>query len=140
MKTTIRFACSTAAWLALAAPLAAQPTDSGNDAAPGGVAILSGGVGDASVAEMKQAAKDYNVHLVFSNRRGEYVADVPYTITDARRREVASGTSDGPLLYLRLPPGRYEISARIGTTAVKKRVQALASGRARDINLIGDES
>lgn len=140
MKTTRRIACGAAALFVLAAPVAAQPTSNGNGVAAGGVAILSGGVGDASVAEMKQAAKDYNVRLVFSNRRGEYVADVPYTITDARRREVAAGTSDGPLLYLRLPPGRYEVSARIGTTAVKKRIQALSKGSGPEISLVGDES
>lgn len=140
MKTTRRIACGAAALLALTVPAAAQQASGGNGAAPGGIPILSGGVGDASVAEMKEAARNYNVRLVFSNRRGEYVADVPYTITDARRREVASGTSEGPLLYLRLPPGHYEVSARIGTTAVKKRVQALAKSRGPDVNLIGDES
>lgn len=140
MKTTRRIACGAAALLALTVPAAAQQASGGNGTAPGGIPILSGGVGDASVAEMKEAARNYNVRLVFSNRRGEYVADVPYTITDARRREVASGTSEGPLLYLRLPPGHYEISARIGTTAVKKRVQALAKSRGPDVNLIGDES
>lgn len=133
-----RIAGGIAASLALTLSVAAQPTATGPDSAAG-VPILSGGVGDASLAEMKQARKDYNVHLVFSNRRGEYVADVPYAVTDARRREVASGVSDGPLLYLRLPPGRYEISARIGETSIKRRIQAVGGGRAGDINLIGDE-
>lgn len=119
--------------LALALPAAAQVADvaAANRAqtTAEGVAILSGGVGDDAEAQMKQAAKDYNVRLVFSNRRGEYLADVPFTVTDARRQTVASGTSDGPLLYLRLPPGRYEVSAQLGGTPVKKRIQATARGR-----------
>ena len=136
MKTE-RIALGVAALLALTPPLAGAQAPAG---ATADVAILSGGIGETSATEMKQAAKNYNVHLVFSNRRGEYVADVPYTVVDARRREVAAGTSEGPLLYLRLPPGRYEVSARIGSTALTKRIHAASGGRAADIHLIGDES
>ncbi len=128
--------------IALALPAAAQPGSDANTVRPQvaeGVAAVSGGVGDDSKEEMKQAAKNYNVHLVFSNRRGEYLADIPYTITDARKRPVASGKSDGPLLYLRLPPGRYELAAKIGGNSVTKRIEATA-GRARDINVVGDDS
>lgn len=129
-----RIALGIAALLALTPSPAAEQSPAAAD-----VAILSGGVGETSAAEMKQAAKAYNVHLVFSNRRREYVADVPYTVLDARRREVATGTSEGPLLYLRLPPGRYEVSARIGTTSITQRIEAKAGGPAPDIHLVGDE-
>lgn len=142
MSNMGRLACA-AGLVALAFPVAAQSGGDAGAARPHmaeGVAILSGGVGDASKEEMKQAATDYNVRLVFSNRRGEYLADIPYTVTDARKRAVVSGTSDGPLLYLRLPPGRYEISAKIGGNSVTKRIEATAGSRARDINVVGDDS
>lgn len=134
--------CVTAALAGLTASAAAQPTAGyapATSQTAGEVGVLSGGIGEAAQEEMKRAAKDYNVHLVFSNPRGEYLADVPYAVSDARGRQVASGTSDGPLLYLRLPPGSYNVAAQLGESSVTKRIKAPANRAGAEINLILDE-
>lgn len=128
--------------IGLALPAAAQTADAGASGAPSsaaGIAVLSGGVGETAKEEMKRAAKDFNVRLVFSNRQGEHLADVPYTVTDARGRNVASGTTEGPLLYLRLPPGSYTVAVQTGGKSVAKRVKTTAPGSAAETSFVLEE-
>ncbi|MFT3848286.1 MAG: hypothetical protein QM739_06290 [Propionivibrio sp.] len=73
----------------------------------------SGGVGDEALEAMHQEAAAYNVHLTFSTRDGAYLANIPFTVVRSGGETLFSGVSDGPLLYLRLEPGRYRISAEL---------------------------
>lgn len=105
-----------------------------------GVAVLSGGIGETDKERMRQAADDYNVHLVFSNPRGEYLADVPFSVIDPKGQTVVSGTSEGPLLYLRLPPGNYRVAAALGGSPVGKRIKVPPAGNGvKDINIVINE-
>lgn len=93
------------------------------------VAWMSGGIGDEARDEMRRVAADYNVHLVFSNRDGAYLADIPFTVSRADGVEIHSGVSEGPLLYLQLPPGNYRVSAQINGVWQSKRIHASRGGR-----------
>lgn len=100
------------------APLLAEDADSeartnAASAPQSAVPWLSGGIGEEARAEMRKAAADYNVHLMFSERGGAYLADIPVTVRQHGGEKVYSGISEGPLLYLRLPPGNYRVSAMI---------------------------
>lgn len=79
----------------------------------GAIPWLSGGIGDEARDEMRKVQGEYNVLIVFSRRQGSYMANIPFAVSAAKEREILSGISEGPLLYLRLPAGSYRVSAKI---------------------------
>lgn len=85
---------------------------------------MSGGVGDEALDEMHKVAMAYSVHLVFSDQQGSYLASIPFKVSKLNGAELYSGISTGPLLYLKLPPGTYQIAAKLDGTWHSKRVQA----------------
>jgi hypothetical protein len=90
---------------------------------------MSGGVGDEARDEMRKAATTYNVLIVFSNLQGSYLASVPFAVAGRDGREILSGVSEGPLLYIKLPPASYRISAKIDGIWQNKQVQTATTGR-----------
>ena len=92
-------------------------------AAIGDAPAVSGGVGDEDREAMMQAYDQYNLHLAFAEKTGEYLADVDVAVRDAAGREMWSGKADGPMLFLKLPPGRYDVVAGFEGRQQKKRVQ-----------------
>lgn len=101
------------------------------------IASMSGGVGDEARAEMRQAAGAYNVHVMFSGRGGRYLAGIPYSVGGRQDREVHSGISEGPLLYLKLPPGSYQLVAEIDGAAQSRRIRVPAAGGATAVSFVG---
>jgi hypothetical protein len=77
----------------------------------GGVLVTSGGIGEASLAQMKAAEANYNLKLVFTLVEGNYIAGVDVSIVDAAGRTVLRHVAEGPVLLARLPPGRYALRA-----------------------------
>ena len=92
-------------------------------AAMGDAPAVSGGVGDEDRDALMQAYGQYNLHLAFAEKSGDYVADVGVKVRDSRGREMWSGTADGPLLFMKLPPGRYEVVADFDGKEQRKSVQ-----------------
>lgn len=92
------------------------------------IAWMSGGVGSEARDYMRREAGDYNVHLTFSGRQGHYLANIPYAVHQ-QGKEIHAGTADGPLLYLRLPPGTYQISAELDGERQQKRITVGSGGR-----------
>jgi hypothetical protein len=96
---------------------------SGAQAAMGDATAVSGGVGDEDRDALMQAYDQYNLHLAFAEKTGDYVADVGVKVRDARGREMWSGNADGPLLFMKLPPGRYEVVAAFDGKEQRRSVQ-----------------
>jgi hypothetical protein len=91
--------------LALATALEAQAAGSGS-------ALVCGGVGTDERRELAAAAGGANMTLEFSLAgRGNYVADVDVTLTRAATGAAFTVKTDGPICYLQLPPGRYQVEA-----------------------------
>jgi hypothetical protein len=88
------------------------------------LAWMSGGIGDEARDEMRKAAAAYSVHMVFSDREGSYLAGIPFVVTRPNGKELYAGVSAGPLLYLKLPPGSYQISAQFDGVWHKKSIRA----------------
>lgn len=113
-----QFAALTAALLICASAWAVIPDE----------AVLSGGVGDEEREAMKQEYDEYNLHLAFAekspeSKKAEFVSDVDVAIRDAKGREVWQGKADGPMLFAKLPPGRYTVSASYEGKTKQKTVQ-----------------
>ena len=77
----------------------------------GGVAYVSGGVGQDEVDAMRSVAAGYNLHLMFVEQGGAYISDVDTHIRSANGSVSLAVVSEGPLLYVRLPRGKYQVSA-----------------------------
>ena len=106
--------------------VAAEPGHAGHHhlhAAPGNAPWISGGVGDEAFAAMRSSASDYNVHVLFTGRHGAYLADIPFSVKARNGEEVLSGISAGPLLYLRLPAGNYQLAAKLNDAWQSQRIQ-----------------
>ncbi|MDP1665903.1 MAG: carboxypeptidase regulatory-like domain-containing protein [Methylobacter sp.] len=81
----------------------------------GEVTFVTGGVGENERNAMQAMRAEYNLNLLFSVRdTGEYLSDVTVRITDSRGNTLMESVSDGPMLFAKLKPGRYIISADRG--------------------------
>ena len=92
------------------------------------IAWMSGGVGSEGRDYMRREAGEYNVHLTFSGRQGHYLANIPYAVQH-QGLEIHAGVADGPLLYLKLAPGTYTISAELDGERQQKRITVGSGGR-----------
>jgi hypothetical protein len=94
------------------------------------ISWTSGGVGDEALDEMHKASAAYNVHLMFTGRDGHYLAGIPFKVSRRNGQAILSGMTDGPLLYLKLAPGAYQLAAEIDGVWQTRQIQVRSSGRA----------
>lgn len=101
---------------ALAAlPRAATADDLGTVNSASTMPYLNGGVGKEEQAAMRHRANAFPLRMTFSEHRdGAFVVAVPVTIADAQGKRVFNLPSAGPMLYVKLPDGKYRVSARLG--------------------------
>lgn len=93
---------------------------------------ITGGVGSEQREEMKARRGDYNLLLTFANRDGEMRASVAVTVRDRSGKTVLEVPDAGPMLYAKLPPGTYRVTA---STDGVERVRTATVGRApRELN------
>jgi hypothetical protein len=100
------------------------------------VSWLSGGVGDEAMTEMHKVSTAYNVHLLLTGPHGNYLAGVPFTVSRRNGQVTVSGVTEGPLLYLKLPAGRYQIAVEIDGAWQTRRIQTSASGQATKVRFV----
>lgn len=94
-----------------------------------GITYVTGGIGEDEAKAMKEEAKHYPLSMVFSaHRNNEYLADVQVTIKDKAGTEVLNAISDGPIILLKLPAGRYTIEAEVGGETLRRMVHVRADG------------
>lgn len=81
---------------------------------PQGVEYMSGGIGEGEVQAMRGARERFSLWLTAAGLRGAFIGSVRVRIVDlASGAAVLEHTTDGPLLYAALPPGRYEVEAAL---------------------------
>jgi hypothetical protein len=77
----------------------------------GDIAFLSGGVGQSEREILKEMGKDYPLKLIFSKKSGEYLSDVGVKILGQKDQSIFTTVSNGPWLFINLPPGTYCLEA-----------------------------
>jgi hypothetical protein len=81
----------------------------------GDVTYVTGGVGEAEAAVMRDMAKDYQLEITFLQKqpgqREEFLADVKVKIQDEQQNTLLDITTDGPFLLANLPQGKYLVKA-----------------------------
>jgi hypothetical protein len=78
------------------------------------VKVESGGVTADQFSELNQRADDYSLKLIWAAKgSGAYLADVDVSIHTLPSRDlVLQHRTEGPVMLVDLPPGRYVISGR----------------------------
>jgi len=99
-----------------------------------GIAYMSGGIGETEAAAMKEEAKHYSLSMVFSaDKDNEYLADIRVTIKDKAGKEVLNTVSDGPIMLVKLPAGKYRVAADAKGKTLHRTVRVSATGE-RQLN------
>jgi len=78
----------------------------------GSIPFLSGGIGKEQQNLMRQAGKDFNLRVEFSERKdNEFIVGTELLIADMQGNPVFALTDAGPMVNVDLPDGRYRITA-----------------------------
>jgi hypothetical protein len=97
-----------------------------------GVQFVTGGIGSDESKSLREAMPHYPLALIFASPESAdvaaYLADVQVAITDSAGKTVLNTKSDGPYLLVKLPPGKYSISANAGGKIQKHDVDVPRSG------------
>lgn len=93
-----------------------------------GVTYLTGGIGEDDVQQLRAAAAKYDLHVTFASKTGAYLSDIDVSISTESKREVLSIRTEGPLLFVNVPPGRYLLAANYAGKAQTKHVTVPPKG------------
>lgn len=159
MKAFIRIIAGVLA-LASAAGSAEQSTESGpvsagtsctapgasarGDALPqvqelGSVRMITGGIGVDEARAMRQAEPDYPLALTFVQRFGDkdrFQSAVLVEIQSTSGEPVLCATSDGPFMFVDLPPGEYRVSATSDGGRMLSRKASVTEGGHRELTFV----
>ena len=91
---------------------------------------LCGGVGDEGLQAMRDLRQPYNLRMKFAQvRTGNFLAGVsvrvePQGAASTTAKPAIGPIEDcGPVMYMRLEPGRYRINATYGDMTLKRNVR-----------------
>jgi hypothetical protein len=82
----------------------------------GNVTYITGGVGQEEADAMRIEAARFPLSMEFARNakpNAEFLSGVNVIIRDQRGQTVLSTVSDGPILLVRIPPGKYTVTAEI---------------------------
>ena len=102
-----------------------------------GVTYVTGGIGEDEVRAFHEVARQYNMRLTFASKTGHYLSDVDVSIT-SNQHVILSARSEGPFLFVHVPPGRYRIAARDRHLTETKEVVVPSTG-AIDVRFYWDD-
>lgn len=97
-----------------------------------GITYLSGGIGEDEARAIEQA-QGYNLHMTFAiGPENKYVPDVDVTVQKVSGEIVLTLSDAGPLVYVQLPPGQYNVLATRNGEA-RRDTAEVGSGAARKL-------
>jgi hypothetical protein len=99
-----------------------------------GVSYVCGGIGDDEAQQMKDAARNHDLNLIFAARDGSYVSNVNVTIADAKGNQVLQTNCGGPRMSLNLPKsGTYRIHADASGYTLNRTVRVNTKGHTQTV-------
>ncbi|WP_411386228.1 carboxypeptidase regulatory-like domain-containing protein [Pseudomonas sp. MPB03] len=97
-----------------------------------GITYLSGGIGEDEARAIEQA-QGYNLHMTFAiGPENKYVPDVDVTVQKVSGEIVLTLSDTGPMVYVQLPPGKYNVVATRNGEA-RRDTAEVGSGAARKL-------
>jgi MFS superfamily sulfate permease-like transporter len=103
-----------------------------------GVTYVTGGIGEDEVRAFHEVAAKYNMRITLASKAGHYLSDVDVRITSGQR-DVLVVRTEGPFLFVSVPAGRYQVSARDRHVTKTKQVVVPQQGGI-DVHLYWDDS
>jgi hypothetical protein len=94
-----------------------------------GVRYLVGGIGSDERETLENLGMGYNVKFVFAETSGDYISDVRVVIDDLHGKRLAQVMTNGPWLYVKLPPGRYRVEATYAATPIEIQGLEVSEGK-----------
>ncbi|WP_051320690.1 MULTISPECIES: hypothetical protein [unclassified Cupriavidus] len=104
------------AWLLGVVPLLYAETLAAHPKPPeihqsSGVRYVSGGIGREAMQQMQAIADQFNVRLMFQDpSEGTPISGVTLILVNEKGKRLLRLVTDGPLVYLKLPHGRYYLT------------------------------
>ena len=98
----------------------------------GGVTYLAGGIGEGEVAALREQAPGYSAMFEFvevepGSTHGNWTADIALDVKSGGQT-LASINVPGPVLLLKLAPGRYTLEATHADVKLSKTIEIKARG------------
>ena len=88
-----------------------------------GINFVSGGVSEEQASDIRHNAKNFSLHLLFSaGSAGGWLTDVSVLIIDGSGQTAFIKRQAGPLLYIDLPAGDYQVIGRYNDVRQSKRL------------------
>lgn len=92
----------------------------------GEATYINGGFGQEEADDMRTKAGDYNLRLYLSEgKMGHSITDVPVSITDKKGNVRLDYATSGPMLFLQVENGTYNISAQHNGVTLTKKVAVI---------------
>jgi hypothetical protein len=88
----------------------------------GKVEFITGGIGRQEQRAMRAAAKRFDLELLFTDAGGAFLVDVRVAIDDMEGNRLLETTAEGPIMLVKLPVGRYALSALSGERLLSREV------------------
>jgi uncharacterized membrane protein len=75
-----------------------------------GISFINGGISEEQADDIRRLAKHFSLQVLFSGGpAGGWLTDVNFTILDEKGKTVLNKKQSGPLIYINLPAGNYQI-------------------------------
>ncbi|MCY1222177.1 hypothetical protein D9M68_269070 [compost metagenome] len=88
-----------------------------------GILYVSGGVGTEDVARMQELAPRFNVRIRFQDKAtGASLSDVIVVVLNEKNERLLRLVTEGPLLYMKMQPGRYVLAMAYQDSVQKRTV------------------
>lgn len=103
-----------------------------------GVRFRTGGVGEVEARAMREVRASYSLALTFAERfedKDRFLAGILVEIRRPDGQDVLCAVSDGPFLFVDLPPGAYRVTATTGGGRAMQRAVNLGDAH-RDVTFL----
>lgn len=74
-----------------------------------GINFINGGIGDEEMDQLKSKAHEFNLHVMLSASKGEYISDVTLRILDSKDAPLVAISDAGPYFYATMKAGSYTL-------------------------------
>ncbi len=75
------------------------------------VPFISGGVGEDEMARIRSLQDQYDLKLLITEKNGVFLSDVHVSIEDRKGNTILETDTQGPVLLINLPDGKYTVKA-----------------------------
>jgi hypothetical protein len=103
-----------------------------------GYSYVNGGLGADEQRAMARVSDQYNVKLIFARVTGTPIIRAALLLSTKNGGRIDNITINGPLFYIKLPPGAYTLVARFSSRVVLIRDLRVFEGLRRTLVLRGD--